>query len=211
MSQFEGVQRSAVVRRGQWLTWLTLAYNSLEGLLSVGAGAIAGSVALVGFGLDSFIEVTASAAAIWRLREDADTARRERAERQALRVIAVTFFALSGYIAVDSLHDLVTQAAPRTSKLGIAIAAASLVVMPVLASAKRRVASRLGSGALRAEARQTDICMYLSALLLLGLTLNAAFGWWWADPASALLMTPLIAREGLETWRGRSACCDDCA
>ena len=113
MSQLEGVQRSAVVRRGQWLTWLTLAYNSLEGVLSVAAGAIAGSVALVGFGLDSFIEVTASAAAIWRLREDADTARRERAERQALRVIAVTFFALSAYIAMDSLHDLVTQAAPR--------------------------------------------------------------------------------------------------
>jgi len=211
MAQFEGVQRSAVVRRGQWLTWLTLAYNSLEGILSVAAGAIAGSVALVGFGLDSFIEVTASAAAIWRLREDADTARRERAERQALRVIAVTFFALSAYIAMDSLHDLVTQAAPRSSKLGIAIAAASLVVMPLLASAKRRVASRLRSDALRAEARQTDICMYLSALLLLGLTLNAALGWWWADPASALLMTPLIAREGLETWRGRPPCCDDCA
>ena len=211
MTQIEGVQRSAVVRRGQWLTGLTLAYNSLEGVLSVGAGAIAGSVALVGFGLDSFIEVSASAAAIWRLREDADAARRERAERRALRFIAATFFALSAYVAVDSLHDLVTQAAPRTSRLGIAIAAASLVVMPVLASAKRRVASRLRSDALRAEARQTDICMYLSALLLLGLTLNAVFGWWWADPAAALLMTPLIAREGLETWRGRPACCEDCA
>jgi len=210
VSHLEVLPRSAIVRRGQWLTWTTLAYNSLEGILSVAAGALAGSVALVGFGLDSFIEVSASGAAIWRLHRDADAAHRERAERLALRFIAATFVALSAYIAVDALHDLLTRAAPQSSPVGIAIAVASLIVMPVLAAAKRRVASRLRSGALRAEARQTDICMYLSGLLLLGLALNALLGWWWADPVAALLMVPLIAREGIETWRGRYACCDDC-
>jgi divalent metal cation (Fe/Co/Zn/Cd) transporter len=202
--------RPAAARRGRWLTWATIGYNSLEGLLSVGAGLFAGSIALVGFGLDSFIEVTASGAALWRLHGDADEARRERSERIALRVIGWSFFALAAYISMDALHSLLARTPPRVSALGIAIAAASLVVMPILARAKRGVAKRLESSALRAEARQTDICMYLSGLLLIGLAMNALFGWWWADPASALLMVPLIAREGRETLLGRPVC-DDCA
>ena len=201
--------RVRAVRRGQWLTWATLGYNSLEGFLSIGAGLFAGSVALVGFGVDSFIEVTASLAAIWRLRVDSDTQRRAFAERWALRVIGVCFLALAAYIAVDATRSLIGRAAPDRSLFGIVIAAVSLIVMPLLARAKRRVGDALASRAIRAEARQTDICMYLSAILLGGLGLNALFGWWWADSIAALAMVPLIAWEGREGLRGRS-CCDDC-
>jgi divalent metal cation (Fe/Co/Zn/Cd) transporter len=201
--------RVRAVRRGQWLTWTTLGYNSLEGVLSVGAGLLAGSVALIGFGVDSFIEVTASVAAIWRLRVDADAPRRPFAERRALRVIGLCFLALAAYVTVDATRSLILQATPDESLLGIAIAAVSLVVMPLLARAKREVAKVLASRAIRAEARQTDICMYLSAILLGGLGLNALFGWWWADPIAALAMAPLIAREGREALRGRAGC-DDC-
>src|SRR4029077_4992717 len=162
--------------------------------------------ALVGFGIDSFIEVTASVAAIWRLRADADVARRAIAERRALRVIGLCFLALAGYVAVDAGRTLMGRAAPQASLLGIVIAAMSLVVMPVLASAKRRVAAELSSRAIHAEARQTDICMYLSAILLGGLGLNALFGWWWADPVAALAMVPLIAREGRDALRGHATC-----
>jgi divalent metal cation (Fe/Co/Zn/Cd) transporter len=199
-----------VVRRGQWLTWTTLGYNSLEGFLSVGAGLFAGSVALIGFGVDSFIEVTASLAAIWRLHVDAEPARRAFAERRALSVIGMCFLALAAYVAVDAARSLLNRAAPDESPVGIAIAAVSLVVMPLLARAKRKVATALGSRAIRAEARQTDICMYLSAILLVGLTLNALFAWWWADPLAALGMVPFIVWEGREALRGRAGC-DDCA
>ena len=201
--------RAHTVRRGQWLTWVTLGYNSLEGLLSIGAGLFAGSVALVGFGIDSFIEVTASLAAIWRLRVDADVRRRAFAERWALRVIGLCFLALAAYIAVDATRSLIGRAAPDKSLLGIVVATLSLIVMPLLARAKRHVGDALASRAIRAEARQTDICMYLSAILLGGLMLNALFGWWWADSIAALAMVPLIAWEGREALRGRS-CCDDC-
>jgi divalent metal cation (Fe/Co/Zn/Cd) transporter len=199
-----------VVRRGQWLTWTTLGYNSLEGFLSVGAGLFAGSVALIGFGVDSFIEVTASLAAIWRLHVDAEPARRAFAERRALSVIGMCFLALAAYVAVDAARSLLNRAAPDESPVGIAIAAVSLVVMPLLARAKRKVATALGSRAIRAEARQTDICMYLSAILLVGLTLNALFAWWWADPLAALGMVPFIVWEGREALRGRAGC-GDCA
>lgn len=202
--------RAAAVRRGHWLTWATIGYNGLEGLLSVGAGLFAGSIALVGFGLDSFIELTASGAALWRLHRDEDATQREHAERTSLRIIGWSFLALAAYVGVEALRSLLTRTPPQASTLGIGIAVASLVVMPLLAHAKRGVARQLESPALRAEARQTDICMYLSGLLLAGLALNALFGWWWADPVSALLMVPLIVREGRETLRGRP-CCDDCA
>jgi divalent metal cation (Fe/Co/Zn/Cd) transporter len=209
MTGTASVTRVRAVRRGQWLTWSTLGYNSLEGLLSVGAGLLAGSVALIGFGVDSFIEVTASFAAIWRLRADADERRREFAERRALRIIGLCFLALAAYVAIDATRSLIGRAAPAESFLGIGIAAVSLVVMPVLARAKRQVAKALTSRAIRAEARQTDICMYLSAILLGGLGLNALFGWWWADPLAALVMVPLIVWEGREALRGHAAC-DDC-
>lgn len=203
-------ERADAVRRGRWLTWATIGYNCLEGLLAVGSGLLAGSVSLIGFGVDSFIEVSASLTAVWRLHVDRDATRRERAERLAQRLIGLSFLALAGYVAVEATRSLVTRAEPDASPIGIAIAAASLVVMPLLARAKRRVASRLSSGALGAEARQTEICMYLSAILLGGLVLNAAFAWWWADPVAGIAMAPFIAWEGIEGLRGRHTC-GDCA
>ena len=202
--------RRTAVRRGQALTWATIAYNSLEGLVAVGTGLVAGSVSLIGFGIDSGIEVAASLAALWRLAVDVDPVRRASAESRASRVIGWSFLALALYVMVDAGVTLWRHHAPEASPVGIAVAIASLAVMPLLARAKRRVAARLDSRALHAEARQTDICMYLSTLLLVGLGLNAIAGWWWADPVAALVMVPLIAWEGRETLRGR-AVCDDCA
>ena len=202
--------RDSLVRRGLRLNVATIAYNSLEAVISVVAGVMAGSVALVGFGVDSVIEVTASGAAHWRLRADWDPARRERVERVTLRVIGATFLALAAYVAYDSLTALVRRERPDESAVGIAIAGISLVVMPLLALAKRRVALAMGSGALAADAQQTTLCAYLSAILLGGLALNAALGWWWADPVAALVMVPIIAKEGVEGLRGQAACCDTC-
>lgn len=198
------LDRQRVVRRGQWLTAATFAYNSLEAAISIGAGLLAGSVALVGFGIDSLIELAASAAGLWRLRSDMDPQARPRVERAASRLIGISFLALAAYVAFEAIGSLLTGQAPDESPVGIVLAATSLEVMPVLSRLKRRVASQLGSGALAAEARQTEICAYLSAILLAGLTLNALLGWWWADPAAALVMTPLIAREGIEGIRGES-------
>jgi divalent metal cation (Fe/Co/Zn/Cd) transporter len=200
----------ALVRRGLSLNYATLGYNCLEGLIAIGAGVAAGSVALVGFGLDSLIEVSASGAALWRLYSDRDAARRDHAERVTLRTIGVLFLALAAYVAADALRALLTRAAPEESVVGIALATLSLVVMPLLARAKRRVAFAMGSGALAAEARQTQFCTYLSAILLAGLLLNAAVGWWWADPVAALAMVPIIVKEGMDGVRGRSACADCC-
>lgn len=203
--------RLAVVRRGQRLTWATIAYNALEAVLSIGAGILAGSVALVGFGLDSVLEVTSSLAALWRLRADAAPARRASAEQLALRVIGVCFLLLAAYVAVDAARALLNRRPPEQSPFGIAIALGSLLVMPLLARAKRRVAAQLASRALTAEARQTQLCTYLSAILLAGLTLNALVGWWWADPLAALIMVPIIAREGIQAVRGRTECADCCS
>jgi len=200
--------RSAVVRRGQWLTWATIAYNSLEAVLSVGAGLVAGSVALVGFGFDSLIELSSSIAGLWRLRSDSTPAARARSERIALRVIGVCFSLLAAYVSIEAVRTLLTREAPDESILGIVIAAGSLIVMPLLARAKRRVAAQLSSSALTAEARQTEICMYLSAILLGGLLLNALLEWWWADPVAALAMAPLIGWEGVQALRGRTVCAD---
>ena len=198
--------RAALVRRGTRLAVATVAYNTLEGVLSLGAGLAAGSIALVGFGVDSVIELAAGGAALWRLRADVDPHARERAERHALRFVGASFLALAGYVAVDAVHALWTREAPHESRVGIAIAAASVVVMPLLARAKRRVAAGLSSGALAAEATQTQLCTYLSAILLAGLALNATLGWWWADPVAGLAMAPIIAREGVEALRGRDTC-----
>jgi divalent metal cation (Fe/Co/Zn/Cd) transporter len=206
-----GVEREALVRRAQWLSWLTLGYNSLEGILAIGAGVLAGSIALVGFGFDSVIEVSASIAALWRLNADVDPIERERAERLTLKIVGILFLALGIYVTWDAATALVKREGPDESKLGIVLAAASLIVMPLLARAKRRVALRLGSRALRSEAQQTQLCTYLSAILLGGLTLNAVFGWWWADPAAALIMVPIIGKEGVEALSGHDSCYDGCA
>jgi divalent metal cation (Fe/Co/Zn/Cd) transporter len=202
--------RALLVRRGLALSYATALYNSLEGLIAIGAGVVAGSVALVGFGVDSAIELSASGAAIWRLRSDQGAAQRERSERRTLRGVGALFLALALYVAIDAVRTLALREAPRASVVGIVLAAVSLVVMPLLARAKRRVATALGSAALVAESRQTVICTYLSAILLGGLLLNTALGWWWADPLAALGMVPLIAHEGLEALRGRDACGDGC-
>lgn len=202
--------RRAVVRRGRQLTWATIGYNSLEAALAIGAGLAAGSVALVGFGFDSVIELGSSVAGLWRLRADASPASRQRAERLALLMIGIAFLLLAAYVLVDAGLTLRARTPPDASRLGLLIAAGSLIAMPLLARAKRRVAAQLASRALTAEARQTQICTYLSAILLGGLGLNAAFGWWWADPVAALMMVPLIGWEGLEAVRGRTACADCC-
>ena len=199
-------RRAEEVRRGRRLEYLTVAWNSLEGLIAVGAGLLAGSVALVGFGFDSVIEVSSGAALIWRLHMDAPS-ERERAERIALKLVGVSFLLLTAYVATDAAISLVKREPPEASYTGIALASFSMVVMPLLARAKRRVAASIDSRALEADSRQTDLCAYLSAILLGGLLLNALLGWWWADPLAALAMTPIIAREGVQALRGKT-CCD---
>jgi divalent metal cation (Fe/Co/Zn/Cd) transporter len=201
--------RIQLIRRGQRLEYFTIGYNSLEGLVSIVAGAIAGSVSLIGFGLDSIIEVTSGAALLWRLHHDLNQSRRERVERTALRIVGGCFVALAAYIAYESATTLVGHEVPERSIPGIIVAAVSVIVMPLLARAKRRVAAGIGSGAMQADSRQTDFCTYLSAILLGGLLLNAVAGWWWADPVAGLVMVPIIAKEGVDGLRGK-ACCDDC-
>ena len=200
--------RSDLVQRGRTLEYFTVAYNSAEGLISLVAGFIAGSVSLIGFGLDSLIEVTSGAALLWRLHHDLNESRREAVERITLRIVGWCFVALAAYVAVDSAWTLVQQEKSERSIPGIAVAAASVVVMPLLARAKRRVAEGIGSAAMKADSRQTDFCTYLSAILLGGLLLNALLGWWWADPVAGLVMVPIIAREGLDGIRGEG--CAEC-
>ena len=170
---------------------------------------VAGSIALVGFGADSVIEVTSSVAALFRLHRDVDPARREHAERIAVRVVGWSFLALAAYIVVDAGHALIVHEVPAKSLPGLVITVLSVTVMPVLAKAKRRVAQALGSRALIADAKQTSLCAYLSVIVLAGLLINALFGWWWADPVAALAMVPIIAKEGIEGARGER-CEDGC-
>ena len=203
------IERNDQIKRGRRLEYFTIAYNSLEGLISIIAGLIVSSVSLVGFGIDSVIEMISGAALIWRLGHDLNPARRESAERMTLRVVGSCFIALAIYILYDSVSILVRHETPEKSIPGIVIAALSVIVMPLLARAKRRVASNIRSAAMQADSRQTDFCTYLSALLLGGLLLNALFGWWWADPIAALIMVPIIAHEGIRDFQGRS-CSDDC-
>lgn len=198
--------RPALVRRGLWLNRLSIGYNTVEAVVSIAAGLVSGSVALLGFGVDSGIEVTASVAAQWRLRADLDPELRERVERITHRIIGASFLALALYVAVDSVTALWQREAPETSRIGLVILVLSVVGMPVLARAKRRVALALKSRALEADAAQTSLCAYLSAIALAGVGLNAALGWWWADPVAALLMAPIIAKEGLEGVRGEAEC-----
>ena len=201
--------RRELVRRGQRLEYFTIVYNTLEGLVSIGAGAIAGSVSLIGFGLDSLIEVTSGAALLWRFHHDLNHSRREQVERTTLRIVGGCFVALAAYILYESGSALIGHEIPERSIPGIIVAAVSVIVMPLLARSKRRVAAGIGSGAMQADSRQTDFCTYLSAILLGGLLLNAVAGWWWADPVAGLVMAPLVAKEGVDGLRGK-ACCDDC-
>jgi divalent metal cation (Fe/Co/Zn/Cd) transporter len=198
--------RQAATQRGKRLEYFTIAWNSLEGSVAVIAGMIAGSISLVGFGIDSFIEVTSGATLLWRMSVDANQQTRERNERLSIRVVGFCFLALAGYVAYESVLDLIARKAPEHSVPGILLACVSLVVMPILSRAKKRVGIELGSPAMQADAKQTDFCVYLSAILLAGLLLNAALGWWWADPVAGLVMAPIIANEGVEAVKGKACC-----
>lgn len=200
--------RLSLVRKGRRLEYFTLAWNSVEGIVAVVAGAGAGSISLIGFGIDSFIEVTSGAALLWRMNVDDDVHRRERNERLALRIVGACFLALAAYIAYESIRDLLQRNAPERSVAGIVLACASLVAMPLLSRAKRRVGAAMGSAAMNADAKQAEFCTYLSAILLAGLVLNALFGLWWADPVAGLVMVPIIAKEGIEGIQGKS--CQEC-
>lgn len=200
----------ALVRRGLWLSYATFGYNTVEALASLAAGLVTGSVALVGFGIDSAIEVSSSIAAQWRLRAERDPHRRERTERITLRVIGWLFLALAVYITADAGRSLWLRERPEQSIVGIVVLALSAVVMPLLSRAKRRVAHDLGSASLAADATQTALCAYLSVIALAGVVLNALVGWWWADPTAALAMVPIIAREGLEGVRGEGSAATCC-
>jgi divalent metal cation (Fe/Co/Zn/Cd) transporter len=203
--------RAAAVRRGRLLNRLTIGWNAVEGLVAVVAGVAAGSVSLVGFGLDSGIEVSAAVILAWRLAQERRQGCTQAADRRATRAIAVSFFALAAYVGIESIRDLLGQVQPQASLPGIVLAGLSLVVMPVLARAKRRVAPVLGSRAAVSEANQTSLCALLSAVLLVGLAANAVLGWWWADPAAGLGIAALAAVEGVRTWRAESladTCCD---
>ncbi len=203
------LERAVVVRRGRRLEYFTIVWNALEGVVAVVAGAIAGSISLVGFGIDSFIEVTSGSVLLWRMSVDEEVQHRELNERRALRIVGVCFLLLAAYIAYESVLDLWSRRAPEHSIPGIVLACVSLVVMPLLSRAKRKVGRALGSAAMHADAKQTEFCTYLSAILLAGLLLNAFFGLWWADPVAALIMVPIIAKEGIEGLQGKA--CDECS
>ncbi len=202
------VQRGALVARGRRLEYLTLAWNSFEAAVALISGLFAGSIALVGFGLDSVIEVASASILLWRFRADGDAERGERSERTARRLVGVCFLLLAVYVAVESVHALWIKAVPEGSTPGILIAVAAVIVMPLLGRAKRRVAAQMESLALHADSRQADFCAYLSAILLVGLLLHCLLGYWWADPVAALVMVPIIAREGVHGLRSEG--CGEC-
>ncbi len=200
------LNRQAFARRGRQLEYFTVAWNTLEGLVAVIFGAMAGSVSLVGFGIDSFIEVTSGSTLLWRMSVDADEEKRERNEKLSLRIVGVCFLALAAYVAYESAFDLLSRKQPEHSIPGIALACVSLIVMPLLSRAKKKVGNSLASAAMHADAKQTDFCVYLSVILLAGLLLNAALGWWWADPTAALIMVPIISKEGIDGMKAKSCC-----
>jgi divalent metal cation (Fe/Co/Zn/Cd) transporter len=198
-------RRAALNRRSLHLAYATAGYNLLEGVIAVTAGVGASSAALLGFGLDSFVEVSSALVVIWQFRSRVPESR----ERLALRLIAVSFFALAAWVTVDAVRSLLGSEQADTSPVGIGIAAVSVVVMPLLVRAKRRTGRQLGSATVVADSMQTMLCTYLSAIVLVGLLLNTLLGWWWADPAAALVIAAVAVREGVEAWRGDQ--CDDCA
>lgn len=200
--------RKRSLRRGLVLEYFTIVWNTLEAVVGLAAGVLAGSIALVGFALDSIVEGSSGAILVWRLRSEASGTRTvEEAERKAIRMIAVAFFALALYVGGRAAVDLLSRSHPEQSSVGIGLALVSLIVMPVLAWRKRTVARELDSRALQADSTQTTLCTYLSAFLLFGLVTNALFGWWWADPLAALAIAGFAAREGRELWTAKDLCC----
>ena len=201
------LDRRSIANRGKRLEYFTIVWNTLEGLVAVIAGAIAGSISLVGFGIDSFIEVTSGATLLWRMTVDADVERRERNEKLSLRIVGICFIGLAVYVTYESVSDLISRKVPEHSIPGIVLACVSLIVMPLLSQQKKKVGKQLGSAAMHADAKQTDFCVYLSVILLGGLLLNASLGWWWADPLAALAIVPLVVWEGREAMHGKPCGC----
>ena len=195
-------RRQVLTRRIRFLVAATISYNVIEAAVALTAGAHASSTALIGFGLDSVIEVSSAAAVAWQFSKPDHEAR----EKAALRIIALSFFALAAYVTVESVRALFGYAEPRPSIVGIVLAAVSLMVMPLLSWAQRRTGRELGSRSAVADSKQTLLCTYLSAVLLLGLLLNSLFGWTWADPIAGLVIAAIAVREGLEAWKGRNCC-----
>lgn len=195
-------ERKRLGRRAQLLAGASVTYNIIEAVVAIGAGLVAGSVALVGFGLDSVVEVSSGLIILWQFRHRLPESR----ERQALRLLAFSFFALAAYVSFESVRALVTGADPEVSRVGIGLAIASLIVMPFLSWAQRRTGKALGSNAVVADSTQTLLCTYLSAVLLVGLVLNATLGWTWADPIAGLVIAAVAVREGVEAWQGRGCC-----
>jgi divalent metal cation (Fe/Co/Zn/Cd) transporter len=188
-------------RAGRKIEFLSIGWTTLESIVGIIAGVLAGSVALISFGIDSAIEVASSVVLVWRL---TDSSAAEDREEFAHRLVGLCFLALALYVAFEALKDLLTHSAPSVSYFGIVYAAACIIVMPLLARAKRRAAANLQSDALHADSHQSDICAYLAVILLGGLGLNALFGWWWADPVAAVCMVPIILREAISGLRGES-------
>jgi divalent metal cation (Fe/Co/Zn/Cd) transporter len=195
-------QRRKLSRRAQLLAGASVTYNVIEAIVAITAGLVAGSVALVGFGLDSVVEVSSGLIILWQFRHRLPESR----ERQALRMLAFSFFALAAYVTFESLRSLIGGSDPEVSPVGIGLAIASLIVMPFLSWAQRRTGTALGSNAVVADGTQTLLCTYLSAVLLVGLVLNATLGWGWADPIAGLVIAAVAVREGVEAWRGEGCC-----
>jgi divalent metal cation (Fe/Co/Zn/Cd) transporter len=195
-------RRFQLARTIRLLVAATITYNVVEAVVAIAAGALASSTALIGFGLDSVIEVSSAAAVAWQF-AGPDHVKRE---KTALRIIAVSFFALAGYVTVESARALLGAERAEHSTVGLVLAGLSLLVMPVLSAAQRRAGRELGSTSAVADSKQTLLCTYLSAVLLVGLGLNSLFGWWWADPAAAVIIAVLAAKEGRDAWRGESCC-----
>jgi divalent metal cation (Fe/Co/Zn/Cd) transporter len=200
--------REAGLAKGLRLEAFSISWNVLETVVGMIAGLAAGSVALVGFALDSVIEASSASILVWRLRSESSGSRSpEEAERRAIRLVAIAFFALAAYVGVRAVYDLVTEARPEESRVGIVLAIVSLVVMPLLAWRKRVLARELDSRALQADSKQTTLCTYLSAFLLVGLLANSLFGWWWADPVAGIAIALVAVNEGRELWNDEALCC----
>ena len=195
-------RRATLMRRAQLFAAASVTYNLIEGAVAITAGNVAGSTALVGFGLDSLVEVSSGLVILWQFRHPMPESR----ERTAQRLVAVSFFALAAYLLADAGHALLTGSKPEDSPVGIGLAIASLAVMPFLSLWQRRTGRELGSASVEGDGTQTLLCTYLSAVLLVGLVLNATLGWSWADPVAALVIAVVAAREGLENWRGDDCC-----
>lgn len=195
-------RRRQLRRRAQLLAGASVTWNVIEAVIAITAGVVAGSIALIGFGLDSIVEVSSGLIILWQFRHPLPESR----EKTALRLMAVSFFALAAYVSFESVRALLAGAAPDASPVGIVLAALSLVVMPFLSWAQRRTGRELGSNAVVADSTQTLLCTYLSAVLLAGLLLNATLGWSWADPIAGLIIAAVAVKEGREAWRGEGCC-----